>query len=449
VTDTTTDDEALGHRSDPYFDHLLQLSTGSNTVVALEDIYNQFGVLLIKEGTPLSTNSAARLKNHTLEKQVDEVLSVSNKLNTANVLHRINTVIQSHPDLELIHIQNNFDDQLRHLCLSKDIPPILLQKLTVLEQSLPKVFQRSLFCAWLGAMVANRRSLSGEDIYLTFLAGLFHDFGLLHIDPEIVVKPGDYTPEEWRAIQSHVVLGKNIIENINHYPSTLALAISDHHERSDGTGYPRAKEAESLNVISQIIAMIDMLYDLRFKNLLIKSSNLGNCLPYLRVNTKTFTEPNYSAMSKILRISGLDAFTDAQQDPGELATEVNEAANSVVALLEQLAPLRDKLDDSSGIKQLMSTAKLLNQIDTVILSAGINHADLSTWLQSISGDAADHAKELNDLHITLHEILWLSKRITRNLFDLGENSEQPDTEMEKINAGLQQVLDKAWAIYGS
>jgi HD-GYP domain-containing protein (c-di-GMP phosphodiesterase class II) len=457
VTDSTPEQESQqqespqqaspDRRSDTYLGHLLKVSIGDNPAVATEDIYNQFGVLLITEGTPLNPGSAARLHNHTLEKPVDDVLALSERFDSEALLGKINEFVQSHPDLEKIQQSNRFEDALRHLILSKDIPPALLQQLTVMESRLPEVFQRALFSAWMGAMIASTRRLDTETVYLVFLAGLFHDLGLLHIDEEIIAKTGDYTPEDWKAVKSHVIIGKMIIENLNHYPDKLATAVMNHHERDDGAGYPRGLSAGSLDPLSQIIAMTDMLYDQRFKELLITFSNLGDCLPYLRVNTKTFTEENYAAMSRILRTAELDSLTGDASDAASLTKVVNQALASVTKMLEQLEPLEKRLTKAQQVKSLASASRLIDQIHAVIKSSGISIAEHTKWLESVSGDANDHVSEIHDLHITLHELLWLGKRVARNLAEYGESCKDPDADIEQINSALQQELDKAWALY--
>ena len=67
---------------------------------------------------------------------------------------------------------------------------------------------------------------------------LLHDIGKIGIPDAILLKPGPLTPEEWKIMRTHPEIGKRLIENIPFLRGAVPIVYS-HHEKWDGTGYPR------------------------------------------------------------------------------------------------------------------------------------------------------------------------------------------------------------------
>jgi putative nucleotidyltransferase with HDIG domain len=92
--------------------------------------------------------------------------------------------------------------------------------------------------------------------YLT-LGALLHDLGKAKVPTEILHKPGRLTKEEFRIIKLHPIDGKEMLKNTS-FPSSLLAAVSEHHERWDGKGYPSGLSGDSIHRDAQIIAVADV-----------------------------------------------------------------------------------------------------------------------------------------------------------------------------------------------
>ena len=90
------------------------------------------------------------------------------------------------------------------------------------------------------------------------MAGLLHDLGKLVISQELLQKPGQLTAEEMALVQQHAALGYKWLRKINGiHPETL-LAVLQHHERLDGTGYPlQLSGTDRIHSFSRILAIAD------------------------------------------------------------------------------------------------------------------------------------------------------------------------------------------------
>lgn len=86
--------------------------------------------------------------------------------------------------------------------------------------------------------------------------GLIHDIGKIAIDDSILNKKGELTEEEWEEVKRHPEIGYRILSTVNDL-SELADFVLAHHERWDGTGYPKGLKQEEIPIQSRIVAIAD------------------------------------------------------------------------------------------------------------------------------------------------------------------------------------------------
>ena len=114
--------------------------------------------------------------------------------------------------------------------------------------------------------MAERYQLSDEYVeYLQLFAPL-HDIGKVGIPDHILLKPGRFNPEEYAIMQRHVTIGEEIIQRISHdmglhhsLPERIMRNIvATHHERGDGSGYPRGLKMAQIPLEGRIVAVADV-----------------------------------------------------------------------------------------------------------------------------------------------------------------------------------------------
>jgi HD-GYP domain-containing protein (c-di-GMP phosphodiesterase class II) len=84
-----------------------------------------------------------------------------------------------------------------------------------------------------------------------------HDVGKLSVPNEILQKPGALTEEEYDVIKRHPELGSELVRQLG-FSSQVARLVLDHHERLDGSGYPRGLGAPDLDIETRILAVCDV-----------------------------------------------------------------------------------------------------------------------------------------------------------------------------------------------
>ncbi|MFA6829920.1 MAG: HD domain-containing phosphohydrolase [Bacilli bacterium] len=100
----------------------------------------------------------------------------------------------------------------------------------------------------------SKKNVSIQEMDTMFMASFFHDIGKISISSDILNGKTELSPEERKIMQTHVEKSKEILEKVN--PTIAEIAYS-HHERLDGSGYPKQKKAADLSLEQRILAVAD------------------------------------------------------------------------------------------------------------------------------------------------------------------------------------------------
>jgi len=137
--------------------------------------------------------------------------------------------------------------------------------------------------AALAQAISQELPLSADEREATRLAALIHDLGSFKIPVEVLVKPGKLTAVERLLVQSHPEVAHRILQGIE-FPWPIAEIILQHHERLDGTGYPRGLTGSAILIEAKIIAVADameaMLSDRPYRPSLGVEAAVGELLDY-------------------------------------------------------------------------------------------------------------------------------------------------------------------------
>ncbi len=99
--------------------------------------------------------------------------------------------------------------------------------------------------------------MSLDELETLGMCGMLHDVGKLKVDQKILDKPSKLSEEEFSLIKDHCRIGKDILSKDENMPKAVIEAAFGHHERMDGSGYPRGLRADSLNLFTRIISIVD------------------------------------------------------------------------------------------------------------------------------------------------------------------------------------------------
>jgi putative nucleotidyltransferase with HDIG domain len=122
------------------------------------------------------------------------------------------------------------------------------------------------------------------------IGGLVHDVGKLSVPNEILQKPDALTDEEYDVIKRHTELGSDLVRQLG-FSDQVARLVLDHHERLDGSGYPRGLGAPDLDIETRILAVCDVFDALLSKRVYRPAWTLENALELLSKESGTAFDP--------------------------------------------------------------------------------------------------------------------------------------------------------------
>ena len=109
------------------------------------------------------------------------------------------------------------------------------------------------------AILAEGLGLSAAEVESIRYASPMHDIGKLGVPDSILMKPGKLTPAEFKEMQNHTIFGAKILENAKAELLKVSEIIAmTHHEKWDGSGYPRGLKGESIPLSGRVVALADV-----------------------------------------------------------------------------------------------------------------------------------------------------------------------------------------------
>jgi HD-GYP domain-containing protein (c-di-GMP phosphodiesterase class II) len=141
--------------------------------------------------------------------------------------------------------------------------------------------------AMLAVQVGEEMSLAPSRLRSLAMGGLVHDIGKLSVDDHILQKPGPLDDDEFAVIKRHPEWGNDLIQELGVFPPAVARLVLDHHERLDGTGYPRGLKANDISLEVRVLAVCDVFDALRSNRVYREAWSQERALNLLREESGT------------------------------------------------------------------------------------------------------------------------------------------------------------------
>jgi len=164
----------------------------------------------------------------------------------------------------------------------------------------PYTMGHSVRVGQLAMMLGRQMGLEEKRLARLEIGGYLHDIGKIGIRDAVLLKPGRLTPEERTIIEDHPTIGMAILEAVD-LPREVLEFVHDHHERLDGSGYPRGLRNEQVTIQARIAAVADMYDAVTSERPYRDPMSPGEALDLLRSEQGRFLDPRVVlALSAVL-----------------------------------------------------------------------------------------------------------------------------------------------------
>jgi HD-GYP domain-containing protein (c-di-GMP phosphodiesterase class II) len=130
--------------------------------------------------------------------------------------------------------------------------------------------------------VGEELGLSAVGLRALAVGGLLHDIGKLSIPDEILRKPGPLTDEEFAVVKEHAERGRLLLRELGGFGEGVLRLVHGHHERLDGSGYPRGLHGDEIELDARILAVCDVYDALRSERVYREAWSHERALALLR-----------------------------------------------------------------------------------------------------------------------------------------------------------------------
>src|SRR5260370_1258389 len=227
-------------------------------------------------------------------------------------------------------------------------------------------------------------NLSHDELEALRAASVLHDIGKLAVPEHIISKPGKLTVDEFEKMKIHPTVGAQILETVQ-FPYPVVPIVHAHHEKWDGSGYPRGRSGTDIPIGARILAAVDCL------------DGLGSDRQYRRAL------PMDEAMAYVVSESGKSF------DP-EVVTILQQRRHDLEKSIRDVTPKRVKLDTGMKIERGLSPAAGFEQSSGSTTSSHSSSNQME-FLPSIAA-ARQEAQVLFELSQELGSSLSLNETLS-------------------------------------
>ncbi|RCW56214.1 MULTISPECIES: HD-GYP domain-containing protein [Halanaerobium] len=187
--------------------------------------------------------------------EINEAIKDSTRRNGKKIVtNTFDRIKNGFIDLNTGDLKNVIEDITDELVLNEDVLLNLVSLKSTSNYTYEHSVNVSVICIALGKMLGYSKS----ELFKLGMGGMLHDVGKTLIPEEILNKPDKLTDHEYEVIQNHPELGFNYLQQIESISPLSRIVVYSHHERVDGSGYPRGLKGDEIHEFARVAAIADV-----------------------------------------------------------------------------------------------------------------------------------------------------------------------------------------------
>lgn len=351
-------------------------------VVTSRAIYNHHGIKLLEGGVQIDADLYDRLLAHRLSAPLDESMDSDAPVTGAALREAAEAAMARWPFFALMGPPGRVRSMLLQSIEAIPLPRPVAFHLTLARETRPAVFEHGILMALLCAHLVREGGAPIHDMTVAASAGLLHDLGMLHIDPDLLDAGNRLSGDERRPLYAHPLTGSMLIARFHEYPSQVARAILEHHELLDGSGYPRGLAGNAVSPLGRMLALCEVVTAM-FDGERERPEQRVSLL--LRVGARRFDASLVPSIHRLLR--ALPPIGD------DVAATIAESVDRLAALADLLNRWHEAAEgaaaslDAAGRSVLATVADQAGALQRMLFEAGITPEQLAFLTAPGAADA--------------------------------------------------------------
>ncbi len=397
-------------------------------VVSSTAVFNAQGLKVIDKGVVIDARLYERLTQHQLRQPLDQCVEAESTVHAAALREAVQTILDTEPFFGAMIGTGRLRDQLLEEVSQVPLPKPVAFQLTIARETQPELWRHGLHCAITAAWLADRQHATRHDLRMLATAGLLHDLGMLHVDPVLMQPTIQLERAQRRQLYAHPLVSTMLLERHHEFPRPVLSAVLEHHERLDGSGYPRGVRDSSISPWGRILALAELVTAMIDADHPTPMTRLSVAL---RMNGHRFERPLVAEVLALLeRLPHEEAMPPADG-----------AIEDLIEIDRLLRAWPATHADAAADARAVAVSRVHDQCGQVLrLLADAGAA--SAQLEMLGGDV-DPALA-SELALILHEASWqlrIVSRQARRRWALGKDEAFPDW-MAGWLGEIDQVCDR-------
>lgn len=348
-------------------------------VVTSRAIYNDRGLKLLEGGVAVDASLYERLVAHRLSLPLDESLDSEPAVDAGLLRGSALRLLEGEPFFAALGPPGRERRLLLDAIESIPLPRPMAFQLTLLSDALPEVYAHSLQMMLLCARLQAEDGAPLHDIRFAAAAGLLHDLGMLNIDSQLLAPQRRLVGDERRPLYAHPLTGSMLVDRFHVYPREVSRAVLEHHERLDGSGYPRGLAGKAISPLGRVLSLgevVTAMFDGRRPHPGQRVSLL------LRLGGQRYDAGLVALVQRLL------GRLPAPVDAGDL--RVDEALQRLALLCDLVACWREQVEpqlQETGVDVLGGFSEQVAALQTALFKAGVTREQLARLTGEDTADA--------------------------------------------------------------
>lgn len=228
-------------------------------VVTSRAIYNDRGIKLLEGGVVIDATLYERLVTHRLKTPLDECVDSDPAVDGEVLRTTAFALVERMPFFAQMAPPGRIRSMVLEAIEAIPLPKPVAFQLTLARETRGSMFEHAVQMALLCAHLVREGGAPVHDITVAAAAGLLHDLGMLHIDPDLLASDVRLRGDQRRPLYAHPLTGSMLADRFHAYPREVSRAILEHHERLDGSGYPRGLAGASLSPLGRLLSLAEVV----------------------------------------------------------------------------------------------------------------------------------------------------------------------------------------------
>ncbi|MGZ5129699.1 MAG: HD-GYP domain-containing protein [Caldimonas sp.] len=381
----------------PAFLHAVAELGSKQPVTTSQPIYNAQGIKLLEGGVRIDQGLYDRLVSHRLSRPLDECVDTEPSVDAKVLRQAALEAMAQWPFFARMAPAGRTREIVLEAVAAVPLPKPIALHLTLARDARPELFAHSVLMALLCAHLAREGGAALHDVADAAAAGLLHDMGMLHIDPNLLDADERLSGERLNPVYVHPLTSSMLIGRFAEYPKQVARAIVEHHERLDGSGYPRGLAGQAISPLGRMLSLAEVvtaMFDGEREHPEQRVSLL------LRINPRRYDAALVPSIHRLLRAA-------PAPDAGAGGPPERSIAR-LLRLAEELARWREASEaigaelDGAHTVLLQSMNEQNATLQRMLYEAGVTREQLG----ALGDDVADDAAVSVELWALAEELLW-------------------------------------------